>query len=111
MEDLVADHVAYGADLRSARLRPQAVHPYLIYSEWRGTLSNPKYAGHQMSTEYRGFKPSKIAPKRPRRTSSSELVPCGLPPIFSLMSSIRRGSSVADVGRDRRAGHRPNRAN
>jgi hypothetical protein len=33
IEDLVADHRAYEADLRAARLRPKAVHTYLIHSD------------------------------------------------------------------------------
>jgi DNA invertase Pin-like site-specific DNA recombinase len=51
---------------------------------WYAVLPNPKFAGHQMPSVYTGFKPGKESPPRPRRTRDSELVPCVLPPLWTL---------------------------
>ena len=53
-------------------------------SWWRSTLTNPKYAGYHVPTVYRGFRPGIETPKRPRRTTRSELIPCKLPPLWSI---------------------------
>lgn len=71
---------------------------------WSDTLSNPKYAGHQMPTAYQGYKPGKEAPKRPRRTDDSTLIPCALPPIFTMaeyrqMRMIARSRGKGSPGR------------
>jgi hypothetical protein len=51
---------------------------------WYHALTNPKFAGYQMPTTYMGFKPGKESPGRPRRNAKSELVPCLLPPLWTL---------------------------
>lgn len=51
---------------------------------WYWVLNNPKYAGYQVPTQYMGYKPGKESPKRIRRTSKSELVPCLLPALWTL---------------------------
>jgi len=51
---------------------------------WRAALQNPKYAGHQMPTNYQGFRPGKVSPARERRNRHSELVPCLLPPLWTI---------------------------
>jgi hypothetical protein len=54
------------------------------YMWWYRVLTNPKYAGYQMPTQYMGFKPGKESPPRPVRNRDSELVPCQLPALWSL---------------------------
>jgi DNA invertase Pin-like site-specific DNA recombinase len=51
---------------------------------WYSVLRNPKFAGYQVPCVYTGFKPGKESPPRPRRTRNSELVPCILPPLWTL---------------------------
>ena len=51
---------------------------------WRGTLTNPKYAGFHTPTHYTGFRPGVKSPKRGRRTRDNELIPCKVPAIWTL---------------------------
>lgn len=51
---------------------------------WYSVLLNPKYAGYQVACTYTGYKPGIESPQRPRRTKDSELIPCQLPPLWSL---------------------------
>ena len=72
---------------------------------WRSTLLNPKYAGYHMATDYQGYKPGKIAPKRPRRTADTPLIPCALPPIFT-MEETREIQGMSRARRARSPGRR-----
>jgi hypothetical protein len=83
IEDLVADHRAYEADLRAARLRPKAVHTYLIHSDqfirWLHGEFEP---GIRLATAGRGDYGRPPAPPAPPASGdgdpgSRELCWCG----------------------------------
>jgi hypothetical protein len=78
---------------------------------WRSTLLNPKYAGFHMPSEYAGYKAGKkgsSSPKRRRRTPTTPLIPCILPPLWSLgdhkeMAALSASRKFAEK---RRVGYR-----
>lgn len=73
IEDLIADHRAYEADLRAAKLRPKAVHTYLIHSDqfirWLHGEFEP---GLRLATSGRGAGERPPGPPAPRATSDGD---------------------------------------
>jgi hypothetical protein len=51
---------------------------------WYRQLSNPKFAGYQWPTDYVGYKPGKTTPRRTGPRPQDALVPCLLPPLWTL---------------------------
>lgn len=73
-------------DLRG--VTPGGIHMSLRW--WYGQLRNPKYAGYQIPTTYRGYKfvPGKDGP-RVHVTRDTPLVPCKLPALWDLDTYYR----------------------
>lgn len=74
---------------------------------WYHTLLNPKLAGHQMPTKYKGFKTKPSA--RPKLKTDSVLVPCLLPALWDLDTyyEIRRLAHQRWSGPKERRSYRP----
>lgn len=79
IEDLVADHRAYEADLRAARLRQKAVHTYLIHSDqfirW---LTGEFEPGIRLATSGRGAGRRPPPPPAPPATGDGDPGSTGL---------------------------------
>jgi hypothetical protein len=79
IEDLVADHRAYEAELRAARLRDKAVHTYLIHSDqfirW---LNDDFEPGSRLAVSVRGAGRRPPAPPAPPATGEGDPGSAGL---------------------------------
>jgi resolvase-like protein len=77
-----ADVAAWSATTVLAGVTPKGHRMNKSY--WYQALTNPKFAGYQMPTDYKGYKPGIESPQRSRRRRDSELVPCVLPPLWTI---------------------------
>lgn len=55
----------------------------MIASWWRGTSTNPKYAGLHLANAYTGYKSGAVSPRRRLRNDLSQLTVCRLPALIS----------------------------